>query len=97
MFKGFFNTFPHPEEVLIIDRSSFRRKAHDVVLESYIDFGFKKEITRLYAIGYLMRRQLLNPISHKAFEPNHYLNKAFHELYVYKGLKECHHISNQLK
>ena len=69
IFKGFWNVFPYPEEVITIDRSSFRRKAHDVVFESHIDFGYKKEISRLYAIGYLMRRQMLNPDSHKAFEP----------------------------
>ena len=32
IFKGFWNMFPHPEEVIIIDRSKLRKKPHDVVL-----------------------------------------------------------------
>ena len=32
IFKGFWNMFPQPEEVIVIDRSKLRRKPHDVVL-----------------------------------------------------------------
>ena len=60
IFRGFWNTFPYPEEVIRIDRSKLRRKPHDVVMESYIDFGFKKEVSRLYAVGYMLRRQMFN-------------------------------------
>ena len=56
IFKGFWNIFPYPEEVIRIDRSKLGRQEHDVILESYIDFGFKKEITRLYTNGFFLRR-----------------------------------------
>ena len=51
-----------------IDRSKLRKKDHDVVLESFLDYGFKKETTRIYANGYLLKRMLLDQDSHKAFE-----------------------------
>jgi hypothetical protein len=46
--------------VIRIDRSKLRKKEHDVVLESYIDYGFKKEATRIYANGYFLKRMLLD-------------------------------------
>ena len=92
IFRNFWNTFPYPEEVIRIDRSKMRRQPHDVVLESYIDFGFKKESARLYSNGYLMRRQLLNADSHKAFEPAAASMPVFKDIFIYKGLKECQYL-----
>ena len=68
IFKNFWKTFPYPEEVIRIDRSKLRKKEHDVVLESFLDYGFKKETTRIYANGYFLKRMLLDQDSHKAFE-----------------------------
>ena len=68
MFKRFHNVFPYAEEVIRIDRSKLKLKENDVVMESTIDFGFKQELTRLYLIGYYMKRQFLNQDSHAAFE-----------------------------
>ena len=39
-------------------------------MESHIDFGFKKEANRLYAVGYFLRKQMLNIESNKVFEKN---------------------------
>ena len=44
-----------------------------------------------------MRRQMLDPDSHKAFEPSSEFFKRFSELYIYKGLKECNTVQNQLR
>ena len=68
IYKKFLNQFPYPEEVIRIDRSKLKLKEDDVIMESYIDFGFKQEMMRLYRIGYFMRRQMLNPDYHKSFE-----------------------------
>lgn len=56
MFRNFWNFFPYPEEVIRIDRSKVNRQDHDVILESYIDFGFKMELTRIYSNGFYLRR-----------------------------------------
>ena len=50
--------FPYAEEVIHIDRSKLKLLSveDDVILESYIDFGYKKEMTRLYNIGFLLKR-----------------------------------------
>lgn len=68
IFKRFANVFPYAEEVIRIDRSKLKLLHDDVIMESYIDFGFKKESMRLYMIGFLLKRQLLNANSHKLFE-----------------------------
>lgn len=67
IYKRFFNGLPYPEETIRIDRSKIGKKPLDVVLDSYTDFGFKKEMTRLYSYGYLLKRQLIDIDSHKAF------------------------------
>lgn len=56
IFKRFFNSYPYPVEVIRINRRHVNSKPQDIVLESYVDFGFKKEITRLYGYGYLLKR-----------------------------------------
>ena len=56
LFKRFNNVFPFPEEVIRIDRSKLKLLPSDVIMESYIDFGFKKESTRLYMMGYMLKR-----------------------------------------
>ena len=66
-----------------------RRQPNDVVLESYIDFGFKEESACLYAVGYLQKRQMLDPDSHRAFEMNAPMLQAFNEIFILKNLKEC--------
>ena len=68
IFRNFLNFFPYPEEVIRIDRSKLNRQDHDVILESYIDFGFKMELSRIYSNGYYLKRQLLNFDANKAFE-----------------------------
>ena len=95
IFRNFLNTFPYPEEVIRIDRSKMRRQPHDVVMETYIDFGFKKEVSRLYANGFLLKRQLLNPDAHKAFEISDSMN-ILRDIYFYKGIKECQYLSRML-
>ena len=69
MFRRFNNVFPYAEEVIRIDRSKLKLLPSDVIMESYIDFGFKQEMTRLYVLGFMLKRQLLNPDATKAFEP----------------------------
>ena len=56
IYKRFHNSFPYPEEVIRIDRSKVNNKPTDLVLDSYVDFGFKKEMTRLYGVGFLLKR-----------------------------------------
>ena len=91
IFRNFWNTFPYPEEVIRIDRSKLKRQQHDVVLESYIDFGFKKEAARLFMNGFFIKRQLLNPDAHKAFE-NERIMEVFEHVFTYKGIKECQYL-----
>ena len=67
IYKKFFNTLPYKEETIRIDRSKITRTPSDIVMDSYTDFGFKKEMTRLYACGYLLKSQLLELEAHKAF------------------------------
>jgi hypothetical protein len=89
IFKRFANTFPYPEEVIRIDRSKLKLLNEDVIMESFIDFGFKKEMMRLYMIGYLLKRQLLNPDCHKLFENQSKSFNFLNNLFNYKCLKEC--------
>ena len=61
IFKNFFNVFPSPEEVIRIDRSKINSETspNEVVLESYIDYGYKIEQTKLLHKGVFLRQQLL--------------------------------------
>ena len=97
IFRNLWNIYPYPEEVIRIDRSKLRRKEHDVIFESFVDLGYKKDITRLYSVGYLLRRQMLNNESHKAFELNSGAMLMFNDLFIYKGLKECSYLSKALE
>lgn len=56
VYKRFYNSQPYPEEVIRIDRNKIDKQSSDIVLDSYADFGFKKEMTRLYGIGYTLKR-----------------------------------------
>ena len=56
IYKKFFNTQPYPTETIRIDRNKVNSRPQDIVLESYADYGFKKELTRLFGIGYLVKR-----------------------------------------
>jgi hypothetical protein len=67
IFRKFFNSFPYPEEVIRIDRSKIGNKPSDIIMESYIDYGFKKELLQLYGIGFLTKKLLLNFESNKLF------------------------------
>ena len=87
---------PYPEEVIRIDRSKINNKPQDVVLESYIDFGFKKELTRLYGYGYMVKRCMLNLEAHPAFKIQKNLI-LLSDIYMYKNLKECNAIFKLLE
>lgn len=67
IYKRFYNSLPYPEEVIRIDRSKINNKPGDIVYESYIDMGFKKELTSLFGVGYLVKNQYIDLESHKAF------------------------------
>ena len=97
MFRRFNNVFPYAEEVIMIDRSKLRLKPSDVIMESYIDFGFKQEMTRLYVLGFMLKRQLLNPDATKAFEPFKDQYQFFNHLFKYKSLKECSFMSKLIE
>lgn len=96
IYKRFYNAPPYPEEVIRIDRSKINNKPSDIVYESYIDFGFKKELTRLYGVGFLLKRQLLDLDAHKAFATVKNL-KLFSDIYMYKNLRECNAIFKLLE
>jgi hypothetical protein len=66
-------------------------------MESYIDFGFKQEMTRLYVLGFMLKRQLLNPDATKAFEPQNNQSQFFNHLFKYKSLKECTFMSKLIE
>ena len=66
------------------------------MLESYIDFGFKKELTRLYAYGFMVKRQLIDIESHSAFKTIKNM-KMMSDIYMYKNLKECHAVFKELE
>ena len=88
-----FQTTQHvvPEEIIRIDRSKVNRKPQDVVLESITDFGFKQELVRLYAFGYMLKRLVLNPLSHNAFQDDR-AQRLVRDVYMYKNMKECNQI-----
>ena len=92
VFRNFWNFFPYPEEVIRIDRSKLNRQDHDVLLESYIDFGFKMELTRLYSNGFFLRRQLLNFEANKAFDQASKAIPILNDIFLFKGVKECQQI-----
>ena len=97
LFRRFNNVFPYAEEVIRIDRSKLKLLPNDVIMESYIDFGFKQEMTRLYVLGYMLKRQLLDPDATKAFEPANDQYQFFNHLYKYKSLKECAFMSKLIE
>ena len=56
LFRKFNNVFPYTEEVIRIDWSKLKLLPNDVIMESYIDFGYKQEMTRLYVLGFMLKR-----------------------------------------
>ena len=57
-------------------------------MDSYADFGFKKEMARLYGVGYMLKRQLLDIETHKGFQTLKNL-QLMSAIYMYKNLREC--------
>lgn len=62
-------------------------------MQSYIDFGFKQELIRIYAFGYMIKRQFLKPEYHLVFnEENIKGRKLMSDIFMFKNLKECNAI-----
>ncbi|TNV75633.1 hypothetical protein FGO68_gene11252 [Halteria grandinella] len=76
-------------EVIRIDRA--KKHPSEVVLESHCKFAFKEELVRLYAFGYMVKRQILNPESHPAFQDQRAV-KLISDVFMYKNMKECNTI-----
>ena len=89
IYKRFFNTIPYPEEVIRIDRSKLGpgMKPKDIVMESYVDCNFKRESTKLYAMGLMQRRLLLNPSVCQAFNQEVNL-KVFNQIFKAKSVRD---------
>ena len=79
------------EEVITIDRRRINKKPTDIVMESVSNLGFKRELVRLYGYGYMLKRQLLTPEAHAAFEDDRAL-RLIRDVFMYKNMKECNSI-----
>ena len=86
IYKRFQNVLPYPEEVIRIDRSKLKQGEDEAILESYTDYGFKHEMTRLYNMGFYLKRQKLMDEYHKTFSHE---KEFLANIYKYKCLKEC--------
>eukprot|EP00347_Sterkiella_histriomuscorum_P018851 403343927 len=96
IYRKFHNSIPYPEETIRINRRNINNKPQDVVLDSFCEFGFKQEMTRLYGVGFMVKRQFINIDSHKAFQTVKNL-QLMSDIYMYKNLKECSQIFKVLE
>jgi len=85
IYKRFYNQKPYPEEVIRVNRK--QEKPQDLVFQSYCDFGFKEELTRLYAYGIMVKQMRLGMEKHAAFKEKKHL-QLFSDIYMYKNLLE---------
>lgn len=83
IYQDYYNERPYPTETIIISREAFEKD--DLVLNSYCNFRHKQELTKIYAIGWLIKQQLLDYDAHPAFKRNPQL---LANLFMYKSLRE---------
>jgi hypothetical protein len=91
--KGFFNVRPYPEERILIRRGC--KNPSDIVMQTYSDFGFKKEMTKMFNYGYMIRSQRWNFEKYPKLESPQTL-ELLNGIHMYKNLEECKNVFKTL-
>ncbi len=52
------------------------------------EYGFKSEIVRMYAYGYMLKRMMISKEAHKAFLDERAM-RIVRDVFMYKNMKQC--------
>ena len=66
MYRSFFNSVPYPEETIVIDRAAVGKK-NSIVMHSTTKSPWKTEAMKLFGVGYMIKRCLIDREAHKSF------------------------------